>query len=174
MLCVFFFLLIRRPPRSTRTDTSFPTRRSSDLLVLGGEQQAALEHIVGKGDLAIVVGYAGTGKSAMLGVAREAWEHQGYHVRGAALSGIAAENLEGGSAISSRTIASLEYQWDQGRELVTNRDGLVIDEAGMVGTRQIDRVLSAAEQAGAKVRSEGRRVGKACVSKCRSRRALEH
>src|SRR3546814_686372 len=120
-------------------------------LVLGGEQQAALEHIVGKGDLAIVVGYAGTGKSAMLGVAREAWEHQGYHVRGAALSGIAAENLEGGSAISSRTIASLEYQWDQGRELLTNRDVLVIDEAGMIGTRQMERVLSAAEQAGAKV-----------------------
>src|SRR3546814_7583220 len=27
----FFFLMIRRPPRSTRTDTLFPTRRSSDL-----------------------------------------------------------------------------------------------------------------------------------------------
>src|SRR3546814_17999678 len=27
----FFFLMIRPPPRSTRTDTSFPTRRSSDL-----------------------------------------------------------------------------------------------------------------------------------------------
>src|SRR3546814_18961899 len=27
----FFFLMRRRPPRSTRTDTSFPTRRSSDL-----------------------------------------------------------------------------------------------------------------------------------------------
>src|SRR3546814_12839234 len=26
-----FFLMIRRPPRSTRTDTLFPTRRSSDL-----------------------------------------------------------------------------------------------------------------------------------------------
>ena len=120
-------------------------------LVLGGEQQAALEHIAGKSDLSIVVGYAGTGKSAMLGVAREAWEHQGYQVRGAALSGIAAENLEGGSAIPSRTIASLEYQWDQGRELLTNRDVLVIDEAGMIGTRQMERVLSAAEQAGAKV-----------------------
>src|SRR3546814_2637486 len=56
-----------------------------------------------------------------------------------------------GSAISSRTIASLEYQWDQGRELPTNRDVLVIDEAGMIGTRQMERVLSAAEQAGAKV-----------------------
>src|SRR3546814_12340469 len=29
-LFVFFFLMIRRPPRSTRTH-SFPTRRSSDL-----------------------------------------------------------------------------------------------------------------------------------------------
>src|SRR3546814_4685616 len=27
--------MIRRPPRSTRTDTLFPTRRSSDLVVLG-------------------------------------------------------------------------------------------------------------------------------------------
>jgi ATP-dependent exoDNAse (exonuclease V) alpha subunit len=98
-----------------------------------------------------VVGYAGTGKSAMLGVAREAWEDAGYQVRGAALSGIAAENLEGGSGIASRTIASLEYQWDQGRELLTNRDVLVIDEAGMIGTRQMERVLSQAEKAGAKV-----------------------
>src|SRR3546814_6666641 len=28
---LFVFLMLRRPPRSTRTDTSFPTRRSSDL-----------------------------------------------------------------------------------------------------------------------------------------------
>src|SRR3546814_3758496 len=27
-----FFLMIRRPPRSTRTDTLFPYRRSSDLI----------------------------------------------------------------------------------------------------------------------------------------------
>src|SRR3546814_513835 len=64
------------------------------------------------------VGDTGSGKSAMLGVAREAWEAQGYQVRGAALAGIAAENLEGGSAIASRTIASMEYQWEQGRELL--------------------------------------------------------
>src|SRR3546814_13161150 len=33
-----FFLMIRRPPRSTRTDTPFPTRRSSDLF--GGQADA--------------------------------------------------------------------------------------------------------------------------------------
>src|SRR3546814_205287 len=120
-------------------------------LDLSAEQRGALAHITGDKGLASVVGYAGSGKSAMLGVAREAWEAQGYQVRGAALSGIAAENLEGGSAIASRTIASMEYQWEQGRELLGPRDVLVIDEAGMIGTRQMECVLSHAEQAGAKV-----------------------
>jgi Ti-type conjugative transfer relaxase TraA len=120
-------------------------------LRLGDEQRGALERITGREDLALVVGYAGTGKSAMLGVAREAWEAEGYQVRGAALSGIAAESLEGGSGIQSRTIASLEHGWAQGRDVLTARDVLVIDEAGMIGSRQMERVLSAAETAGAKV-----------------------
>nr|WP_246339865.1 Ti-type conjugative transfer relaxase TraA [Ancylobacter tetraedralis] len=120
-------------------------------LVLSGEQADALSHITGTGDLGIVVGYAGTGKSAMLGVAREAWEAAGLEVRGVALSGIAAENLESGSGIASRTIASLEHGWGQGRDRLTSRDVLVIDEAGMVGTRQLERVLSHAADVGAKV-----------------------
>ncbi len=120
-------------------------------LVLSGEQAEALAHITDGRDLGIVVGHAGTGKSAMLGVAREAWEAAGYEVRGVALSGIAAENLESGSGIASRTIASMEHGWGQGRDLLTSRDVLVIDEAGMVGTRQLERVLSHAAEAGAKV-----------------------
>lgn len=120
-------------------------------LVLSGEQKAAFEHVTATRDLGVVVGYAGTGKSALLGVAREAWEDAGYRVQGLALSGIAAENLEGGSGIASRTIASLEHQWAQGRELLDARDVLVIDEAGMIGSRQMERLLSAAEKARAKV-----------------------
>jgi len=120
-------------------------------LVLSGEQSDALAHITDGHDLGVVVGHAGTGKSAMLGVAREAWEAAGYEVRGVALSGIAAENLESGSGISSRTIASLEHGWGRDRDLLTTRNVLVIDEAGMVGTRQLERVLSHAVDAGAKV-----------------------
>ncbi|MEQ1515022.1 MAG: Ti-type conjugative transfer relaxase TraA [Usitatibacteraceae bacterium] len=127
------------------------TRAETRGLILSGEQRAAFEHVTDGRGLSVVVGYAGTGKSAMLGVAREAWESAGYTVRGAALSGIAAEGLEHGSGIASRTIASLEHQWGQGRELLTSRDVLVIDEAGMVGTRQMERVLSHAADAGAKV-----------------------
>jgi ATP-dependent exoDNAse (exonuclease V) alpha subunit len=120
-------------------------------LVLSSEQAGALAHVTDGPDLAVVVGYAGTGKSAMLGVAREAWEAAGYEVRGVALSGIAAENLENGSGIASRTIASMEHGWGQDRGGLTARDVLVIDEARMVGTRQLERVLSHAAEAGTKV-----------------------
>ncbi|MBZ9998022.1 Ti-type conjugative transfer relaxase TraA [Mesorhizobium sp. BH1-1-4] len=120
-------------------------------IVLSGEQADALDHITDGRGLGVVVGFAGTGKSAMLGIARQAWAAAGYEVRGAALSGIAAENLESGSGILSRTIASIEHNWGQGRDLLTARDVLVIDEAGMVGTRQLERVLSHAADVGAKV-----------------------
>ncbi|MDQ0250870.1 Ti-type conjugative transfer relaxase TraA [Sphingomonas kyeonggiensis] len=120
-------------------------------LLLSSEQRSAFDHVTKGQGLGVVIGYAGTGKSAMLGVAREAWESAGYSVRGVALSGIAAENLEGGSGIASRTIASMEHQWADDRELLTNRDVLVIDEAGMIGTRQMERVLTEAEKRGAKV-----------------------
>src|SRR3546814_14988019 len=43
--CVFFFLMIRRPPRSTRTDTLFPytTLFRSFLAVAAHQQQAAMD-----------------------------------------------------------------------------------------------------------------------------------
>ncbi len=126
-------------------------RSASRGLLLGGEQQAALEHITGVGDLAMVTGYAGSGKSAMLSIARDGWETAGYQVIGAALSGIAAENLESGSGIASRTIAILEHQWEQGRDLLTDRSILVIDEAGMIGTRQMERLVGEAGKRGAKL-----------------------
>lgn len=120
-------------------------------LRLTTEQKGALEHVSGARGIGTVIGYAGTGKSAMLGVAREAWELGGCRVQGATLSGIAAENLEAGSGIQSRTIASLEHQWAEGRELLGAGDVLVIDEAGMIGTRQMERVIGEAEKRGAKV-----------------------
>lgn len=118
---------------------------------LSSEQRAAYDHVLRAPGLALVVGYAGTGKSTMLGAAREAWEGAGYQVRGAALSGIAAENLEGGSGIASRTLASLEHGWAQGFDRLTPRDILVVDEAAMIGTRQMERVTAEVSRAGAKL-----------------------
>nr|WP_239479504.1 Ti-type conjugative transfer relaxase TraA [Lichenicola cladoniae] len=118
---------------------------------LGIEQQAAFVHVTGDADLAVVVGFAGTGKSTMLGTARIAWEAAGYRVHGSALSGIAAEGLEGGSGIESRTIHRRLHAWAQGREELTARDVLVVDEAGMIGSRMMDQLMSRVREAGAKL-----------------------
>jgi len=118
---------------------------------LSEEQHLAYLHVTRSSDLAVVTGIAGGGKSTMLGVARQAWEGQGYRVRGAALSGIAAEGLEGSAGIGSRTIAGWEHAWGQGKERLGARDVLVLDEAGMVGSRQLGRLVEAVHAAGAKL-----------------------
>lgn len=136
----------------TQRDKDAALARSSAAgLNLSTAQRDAVDHVTRRGDLALLVGYAGTGKSALLRVAREAWEAQGYRVRGAALSGMAAESLEGGSGIPSRTLASLEHAWARDRDLLGPRDVLVVDEAGLVGSRQLSRVMAQAQSAGAKV-----------------------
>jgi len=118
---------------------------------LSEEQQLAYLHVTRSHGLAVVVGIAGGGKSTMLGTARQAWEGQGYRVRGAALSGIAAEGLEGSAGIESRTVAGWEHAWAQGKERLGARDVLVLDEAGMVGSRQLGRLVGAVQAAGAKL-----------------------
>ena len=94
---------------------------------------------------------AGAGKSTMLGAAREAWAAAGYRVHGAALAGKAAEGLEASSGIPSRTLASWQLAWMNGRDKLGRRDVLVIDEAGMVSSRQLARFVEAARLVGAKL-----------------------
>jgi Ti-type conjugative transfer relaxase TraA len=118
---------------------------------LSAEQERAFGELVAEGDLKALVGVAGSGKSRLLAAAREAWEAEGYQVKGAALSGIAAENLTLAAGIQSRTLAGFEWSWNHGRDPLTARDVLVIDESGMVGTRQLERFVASAEAAGAKV-----------------------
>ena len=123
---------------------------------LEGEQLAAFQHVTAAPDVSAVIGFAGTGKSTMLGAARAAWENAGYRVRGAALSGIAAEGLETGAGIQSRTLASLEYGWARERDQLTGKDVLVVDEAGMIGSRQLERVASAVQAGRSETGAGGR------------------
>lgn len=118
---------------------------------LSEEQVTAIHHILAPNQLASVVGLAGAGKSTLLATARAAWEKQGYRVHGATLAGKAADSLQSASGIPARTLASLEASWKSGYEPVATGDILVIDEAGMVGTRQLERVMDQLQQRGCKV-----------------------
>jgi Ti-type conjugative transfer relaxase TraA len=118
---------------------------------LAEEQREAIRDITGPERIEAVVGMAGAGKSTMLAAAREAWEAQGYEVVGGALAGKAAEGLEETSGISSRTLASWERGWARGYDTLTPKSVLVIDEAGMVGSRQLSRIMQEADRRGAKL-----------------------
>ena len=117
---------------------------------LSTEQLQAFKHLVSNKDLVCVIGYAGTGKSYCLGAAREAWEKQGFNVIGATLSGMAAKNLESSSGIKSFVVANRLWRWERGQEKLTSKDVLVVDEVGMLGSRQMAAIL--AEVAGAKAK----------------------
>ncbi|NOR70362.1 MAG: relaxase domain-containing protein [Methylomarinum sp.] len=125
---------------------------------ISDEQRNMVNHITSNGGLAIVEGMAGTGKSFALGVANEAWKNEGFNIIGTALSGKAAEGLEAGSSIKSQTLHSLLIQLSEDEltkkpaaRKLTPKDVIVLDEAGMVGSRQMSLLLAKAEEAGAKV-----------------------
>jgi Ti-type conjugative transfer relaxase TraA len=142
---------MERQDNALRKSSSGMLSASDPPAGLSDEQRHAIEHITGSERIAAVVGFAGAGKSTMLAAAREAWEAQGYQVHGAALSGKAAEGLEESSGIESRTLASWSYSWDHGRGMIGRSDVFVIDEAGMVGSRQLARFIGEAEERGAKI-----------------------
>jgi thymidine kinase len=142
---------------------------------LSDEQRRFIEHITSASDVALAQGSAGSGKTYALGTAREAWEAAGYRVHGVALSGAAADQLEHGSGIESTTISKF-----LGEQFVENEAGqmekvqgtspnareaeadrldrytvVVLDEAGMVGSRQMDEISRRVDEAGAKLVAVG-------------------
>lgn len=118
---------------------------------LSGEQAAALRQLAGPGQLACLVGVAGAGKSYTLGAARETWEGAGLRVLGCALGGKAAAGLQDGAGIVSTTIHGLLRDIEEGKQALDPATVLVVDEAGMVGSRQTARLVELAAESGTKL-----------------------
>ncbi|WP_322994260.1 Ti-type conjugative transfer relaxase TraA [Castellaniella sp.] len=134
-----------------RAIRSVETKDPSRPFTFDPEQVEAVHHVTSAEGIAAVVGYAGAGKSTLLEAANVAWTAEGRRVFGAALAGKAAEGLEESSGIASRTLASWELAWKNGNGKLQKGDVFVIDEAGMVSSRQLARFVSAVEEAGAKL-----------------------
>jgi conjugative relaxase-like TrwC/TraI family protein len=131
---------------------------------IGGEQAAVVRDVCqGGAGVAVVEGRPGTGKTYTLGVARHAWQLDGYKVIGTAPTGIATRCLgaEGFEDVATcdRLLAELDTtaghrgrgRGDGDGPLLDARTVLVVDEAGMLGSRKLARLLDHAQHAGAKV-----------------------
>jgi conjugative relaxase-like TrwC/TraI family protein len=118
----------------------------------GPDQQAMVRDLCQGGQsVGLVVGRAGTGKTFALGIARHAWQLNGYRLLAAAPTGIATMSLQGEGFEEVATCDRLLGDLDRGREQLDGRTVLVVDEAGMVGSRNLTRLLEHAQQAQAKV-----------------------
>jgi ATP-dependent exoDNAse (exonuclease V) alpha subunit len=128
-------------------------RQVLDRHATAGEDQAAMVRDLTQGGagVAVVVGRAGSGKTWALGLAREAFELDGYQVLGAAPTGIATVGLADEGFTQASTVDRLLFDLQAGRAELDSRTVLVVDEAAMVATRKLAPLLGHAERAGAKV-----------------------
>ncbi len=130
-----------------RVDEALSARPS-----LSYEQVAVVRRIATSGDqIDVVVGAPGSGKTFALDAARAAWQAGGSRVLGCALAARAARGLQAGSGITSRTIDRLLIDLKAGNESLDRRSIVVIDEAAMVGTRKLARLVHACAHAEAKL-----------------------
>jgi conjugative relaxase-like TrwC/TraI family protein len=172
---------VMRPSAINRLlDERLPIRKelAEDELIRNKEQREAVFKLLTQpGNVQVLEGLAGTGKTYALSVAREAWEQAGYRVTGMALSAVAAAKLGQDAGIESTTIAlrlmqldgpgnfarhhkrqlkrlmrgQQTYAYDGSKFQLDRKTIVLVDEAGMNGTRQMAALLKHARKAGAKL-----------------------
>lgn len=124
-----------------------------DASSLSPEQARAARYILSGPDLTALEGIAGAGKTHLLAAVRRALEGRGHRVRGAALSKIVARDLADGVGMPTQTVHALLKDLARERPYAPlgKDDVLIIDEAGLIGTRQMESVLRHAAAVGARV-----------------------
>lgn len=122
-----------------------------DLGYLSDEQKALVRHLCSDGSLKIGEGSAGSGKSTSTLAAANAFKAAGYQVQGLASSWSAAKILEHDAQISSRAIAGFLNDVRDGKQRLDSKTVLMIDEAGLNGSKDAERLVDAAKKANAKI-----------------------
>ncbi len=118
---------------------------------LNAGQLAASELMLTTGDRVVgVQGLAGTGKSHMLEAVTKVITEEGYTVRTVASYGTQVRALRE-LGVESNTIASMLAATTRGRFTLDEKTVLIVDEAGVVPTRLMEKLLQAAEKANTRV-----------------------
>jgi conjugative relaxase-like TrwC/TraI family protein len=115
--------------------------RKAQILRRGLDPQAeAAAAVAGEAQLVLVVGPAGTGKTTMLSGAVEQLRREDRPVLGLAPSGKAADVLSREAGCAALTVASLLARAEDQRRLPERGTTLILDEAGMASTNDLDRL----------------------------------
>lgn len=121
-----------------------------------GQKDAAVHILFSRDRVIGIQGDAGTGKTTMLKAAGEELESHGHRVYGLSYTGKAAAEIESNSGIKSQTLHSfLGVLESGGMKTGLNSDHKgevwVVDEASMLGSRQIHELIRNGEKADARI-----------------------
>jgi len=125
---------------------------------LDPSQYRAVLHLGAGGDfLSVLTAPAGAGKTSTLGAAARAWQDAGFRVVGLAPSARAAAELATATGGPTDTLAKWLHTHHStpagapGATSLDDRTVVIVDEASMASTLDLDPLITAAARAGAKV-----------------------
>lgn len=123
---------------------------------LSDEQRRAVEHITAEtGGVALLSGFAGTGKTTVSDCYSQILRSDGRRMMGICVSNAAAKKLQAESGMECMSVAKFLTRVEHGKHQVKPQDVIVVDEAGMLDTNQTRKILGHADKAGAKVIMQG-------------------
>jgi phage/plasmid primase-like uncharacterized protein len=114
----------------------------------GKDQRAALERLGIGGKVAVAIGVAGAGKTALMRPLVDAWTARGDRIYGVAVAWRQAEPLREAGISQVAALTGFLNQAKQGRVPLNARSVVVIDELGQVGARQMLELLRLRQQYG--------------------------
>lgn len=142
-------------PRES-VETALMQHEKEQGFTLSEEQRKTVFHLACEsGDVALLVGDAGTGKTATAGAYIKAFEACGYTVHGTSTSQLATEKLEVEAKAKSLNTQKLISDLKNGKIKLDDKSVLILDEAGMVASKEWNQIQKHVERAGAKLIAVG-------------------
>jgi conjugative relaxase-like TrwC/TraI family protein len=122
-----------------------------------GQEAMAREFATSDKFLVVGIGAAGAGKTSSTRLAVDAIEASGNRVIGMAPTAAAAAVMRSEMRINADTVDKFLTDWQSGKKSLDVRPGdvLLVDEAGMIATPKMEKILTLAQERGALVRALG-------------------
>ncbi len=109
----------------------------------GQAQRAVIDKLGTGGRIGLAIGVAGSGKTTLLKPLVRAWQDDGRTVHGIALAWRQSDDLaEAGIVGRTRAVMSFLTAVERGRLALDAQSVVVLDEVGLLGTRQLNDILA--------------------------------
>ena len=116
----------------------------------GRAQRRIIDQLGTGGRVGLAIGVAGSGKSTLLKPLVRAWQADGRVVHGIALAWRQSDDLveAGIPAENTSAVAAFLRDLERGKLVLNRKSVVVIDELGLLGTRQLNAIMAAQAEKG--------------------------